>query len=156
MKVLIADMDGCLTDGSVYVDEKGRETRKYFTTDSMMFDYWEKIYFITREKNKCHYHRFKKLYKHHKKNIQFIRTYSKSLTYLGIVGSYSDKDEIDFIGDDLSDVYIIEGRDCSYVPLNSVIDLSFSKNEKIKLGIEVVNHPVIPSIIRKKYSKYSQ
>lgn len=148
MKILITDMDGCLTDGTVYVDEKGKETRRYYTYDSLMFFYWDKIYFMTKEKNKSHYYRYKKLHKKYGKKISFIRAYSKSYSYFNILKSPDD--EVDFIGDDFSDMYIIEGRDSSYVPKNSMIDLFLSKTQKDKFGIVLVDYPVIPNILLHK------
>jgi 3-deoxy-D-manno-octulosonate 8-phosphate phosphatase (KDO 8-P phosphatase) len=150
MKILIMDIDGCLTDGHVYVNEKGKETRKYHTYDSMMLNYWDKVYLITREKNKSHYKRFKKLNKKHK-NIFFIRTDNKPIIYFRIRWLYT-KDEIDFIGDDVSDLYIMQGREFSYVPKDSVIDILLNKIEKTKLGIITIERPVIPNIL--KHKKY--
>jgi 3-deoxy-D-manno-octulosonate 8-phosphate phosphatase (KDO 8-P phosphatase) len=65
IKYIISDCDGVLTDGMVYVDQYGKETRRYCTHDSQHIqtakDAGVEIILLTAEKNKCHARRAKKL-----------------------------------------------------------------------------------------------
>jgi 3-deoxy-D-manno-octulosonate 8-phosphate phosphatase KdsC-like HAD superfamily phosphatase len=65
IKYIASDCDGVLTDGMVYVDQYGKETRRYCTHDSQNIqaakDAGIEIILLTAEKNKCHARRAKKI-----------------------------------------------------------------------------------------------
>src|SRR5690242_14004974 len=65
IKYIISDCDGVLTDGMVYVDQYGKESRRYCTHDSQNLEAAKRagieVILLTAEKNKCHARRAKKL-----------------------------------------------------------------------------------------------
>jgi DNA-directed RNA polymerase subunit N (RpoN/RPB10) len=145
-RVLITDVDGCLTDGSVYVDENGVETRKFSTYDSIMFDYWDYVYWITRETNTASKKRFEKLNKgngwyHYgtENRLELYKTIEKERVGM----------EIDYIGDSLDDMGVFRYRARknldSFVPINSLFLFSNLRDDLIGL-----HRPIIVNLLHNR------
>lgn len=45
IKLIILDVDGCLTDGSVYLDHEGNETKRYNIKDGLAIATWMRLGF---------------------------------------------------------------------------------------------------------------
>jgi len=43
IRLLILDVDGCLTDGSVFLDGEGRETKRFNIKDGLGISVWQKL-----------------------------------------------------------------------------------------------------------------
>ncbi|MCA9273761.1 MAG: 3-deoxy-D-manno-octulosonate 8-phosphate phosphatase, partial [Phycisphaerales bacterium] len=43
VRLLVLDVDGCLTDGSVHLDGEGRETKRYNIKDGLGIAVWMKL-----------------------------------------------------------------------------------------------------------------
>lgn len=105
-KVLISDVDGVLTDGSVFVDEEGREFIQYSKYDGFAMELARskdfEVVFVTLEKNfQVHAKRAEKIGANlfslfdKESKADFIRKYSESHNI--------SLDDIAFLGDDYSD-----------------------------------------------------
>ncbi len=43
IRLLILDVDGCLTDGSIFLDGEGRETKRFNIKDGLGISVWQKL-----------------------------------------------------------------------------------------------------------------
>ena len=43
IRLLILDVDGCLTDGSIFLDGEGRETKRFNIKDGLGIAVWKKL-----------------------------------------------------------------------------------------------------------------
>jgi len=121
VKVLIMDIDGVLTDGSVYVDEEGREFLKFSRIDGKGIELLKKrgvlVGVISSEKSFSAMKRIKKL------NIRLssFGTKSKLVVYKRWQKKFKFKDEeVIFCGDDIQDLPLIKQVGFSAAPSNAL------------------------------------
>ena len=97
-RLIVSDIDGCLTDGAVYVDANGVESCKYSRVDGhgvrMARDAGIEVKFITLENSPCHRHRADKL------GVRITICIDKMDAFPMI----ADEKEFAYFGDDLSDL----------------------------------------------------
>ena len=109
IKLVITDVDGVLTDGGMYYNEKGEYMKKFNTRDSMgmelLLQNEIKTIFMTRENSQ--------IVKERAKKIQIVDLYldvqEKEKTIPEILKKYDvTEDEIAYIGDDVNDLEIMK------------------------------------------------
>jgi len=117
IKLVITDVDGVLTDGGMYYNDKGECMKKFNTKDSMgmelLLENGIKTIFMTREKSKIVEERVKK--------IKIVKLYSDILKKEKMIPEILEKynvipDQIAYIGDDLNDLQIINAVGFSATP----------------------------------------
>lgn len=135
IKMILFDLDGVFTDGSVYLDEEGRELLKFSRIDGKGIELLRErgylIGIISSEENKIVKNRMKKL---QIKEIN-LGTKNKLLIYEQIKEKYNLKDEeICFCGDDIQDLPVIKKCGLSCCPKNAQKDLldlcNFKSNKR--------------------------
>ena len=109
IKLVITDVDGVLTDGGMYYNDKGEYMKKFNTRDSMgmelLLKNGIKTILMTRENSQIVRERVKK--------IQIVDLYSdvqkKEETLPELLKKYNvSQDEIAYIGDDINDLEIMK------------------------------------------------
>lgn len=107
IKLVIIDVDGVLTDGAIYIDDEGRETKAFNVLDGTGISYLHRVdiktAIISGRVSKAVDHRAKEL------NIAEVYQGAKNKldVYNEILEKYSLKDEeVCYIGDDLIDLPI--------------------------------------------------
>jgi YrbI family 3-deoxy-D-manno-octulosonate 8-phosphate phosphatase len=114
IKLVAMDVDGVLTDGSVFVDEEGRETRKFSVIDGhgigMLRERGIPVAFITREQNPVAEHRSRKL------GISYFL--SGVLNKATAVKQLAEQqglslEQVLYIGDDLPDIPVLQRVGCA-------------------------------------------
>ena len=107
IKLVIIDVDGVLTDGSIFIDSEGRESKVFNVLDGTGISYLHRVNIktaiISGRTSKAVDHRAKEL------NIAEVHQGIKNKldVYEDILGKYSLKDEeVCYIGDDLIDLPI--------------------------------------------------
>lgn len=107
IKLVIIDVDGVLTDGSIFIDSEGREAKAFNVLDGTGISYLHRVNIktaiISGRTSKAVDHRAKEL------NIAEVHQGIKNKldVYNDILGKYSLKDEeVCYIGDDLIDLPI--------------------------------------------------
>lgn len=120
IKMVIFDVDGVFTDGSVYLDDRGREILKFSRIDGKGIELLKEnnfiIIVISSEKSKIAEKRFSKL------GIDELHLgiNDKKEIYKDIKNRHCLKDEnICFCGDDIQDLYLIEKSGISFCPKNA-------------------------------------
>ena len=110
IKLILSDVDGVLTDGTIEIDHEGNESKRFSTLDGYGIRMWRKagyhFGFITGRDCPCLYHRAKNL------GVEIIRagTFAKWEAVLEIAAEQGlSVDEIAFIGDDYPDLPAIRG-----------------------------------------------
>jgi 3-deoxy-D-manno-octulosonate 8-phosphate phosphatase (KDO 8-P phosphatase) len=105
IKLILSDVDGVLTDGTIEIDHDGNESKCFSTLDGYGIRMWHhagyKMGLITGRNCPCIYHRAKNL------GIEIVRagTFAKWEAVLEIAAEANlSLDEIAFIGDDLPDL----------------------------------------------------
>ena len=121
IKLVICDVDGVLTDGSMYYSEKGEQLKKFHTRDGMAVELLlEKkipILVITREKSKITLSRAKKI----KINKVYSGIKQKELLLPQICKLFKvTTNQIAFIGDDINDEKIMKLIGLSVSPSDGV------------------------------------
>jgi N-acylneuraminate cytidylyltransferase len=121
VNLVIFDVDGVFTNGSVYVDEQGGELLRFSRIDGkgieMLSQAGVKIAVITSEENTIVKERMKKL------NVQYVYTgvKNKEPAYELLKKELSLKDtEIAYCGDDIGDLCIIKKVGFAACPKNAV------------------------------------
>ena len=123
IKLVITDVDGVLTDGGMYYNDKGEYMKKFNTRDSMgmelLLKNGIKTILMTRENSQIVRERVKK--------IQIVDLYSdvqkKEETLPELLKKYNvSQDEIAYIGDDINDLEIMKAIGFSASP-NDGIDI---------------------------------
>lgn len=120
-KLLVMDVDGTLTDGSLYYGENGEELKRFCVRDGMgivlLHKAGIKTAFLTSENSKIVLARGQKLGideiilgSHNK-----IKDFNTLLKKLNV-----NQDEVVFIGDDLNDKHVMELAFCSVCPHDAI------------------------------------
>lgn len=133
IKLILTDVDGVLTDGSMYYSSKGEELKKFNTRDGMAVELLKKsgikTIFISRESSKIALARAKKV---------------KAIALLGITNKESNLEiickkydilpnEIAYIGDDINDLELLKRVGLSATP-------SDASDDAIKLCDYICKH----------------
>ncbi len=116
IKLVISDIDGVLTDGGMYYNEKGEIFKKFNTRDGMASKLMSakiKTILITQERSKIAVHRGKKM----KVSDVHIGVLKKELLLPKICKKYDvSSSEILYIGDDVNDYEIMKQVGLSATP----------------------------------------
>ncbi|MBM4053830.1 MAG: HAD-IIIA family hydrolase [Planctomycetes bacterium] len=107
IKLVIIDVDGVLTDGAIYIDADGRETKAFNVLDGTGISYLHRVNIKTAIISG----RTSKAVEHRAKELNITEVYqgikNKLDAYNEILAKYSLKDEeVCYIGDDLIDLPI--------------------------------------------------
>lgn len=120
LKLIIFDVDGVFTDGSIYLDENNNETLKFSRIDGKGIELLRKNQFrlavITSENSEIIKKRMEKL------NISdvFIGIKNKIKIYNALKDKYElDDNNICFLGDDIQDLEILKKVGLSCCPINA-------------------------------------
>jgi len=121
IKVILTDIDGVLTDGSMYYSEKGEVLKKFNTRDGMAVELLRNnnipVIFITKEKSKIVLSRAKKL----KIKDTFIGIEKKELLLEKICKKHNvEKNNLAYIGDDINDLNIMKQVGFAASPNNAI------------------------------------
>ena len=133
VQIVFLDVDGVLTDGAVYVDEFGKETKRILFEDiNAIFDLKRaglKIGFITGENSKfCDY-----LDKRFSPNIFLRGCKDKLSSFKKIESEYGfDKTDVCYVGDSQSDVELLEYVGLSFAPSDSPIKVKSAAKKVLK------------------------
>ncbi len=122
LKMVIFDVDGVFTDGSVYLDHDGNEILKFSRIDGKGIELIReknlKMVVISSEKSEIILQRMKKL----KIEDVYIDIKNKLEIYEKLKEKYSLEDEnICYLGDDIQDLEIIKRVGLSCCPLNAQV-----------------------------------
>ena len=124
IKLVVSDVDGVLTDGSMYYSSKGEELKKFHTRDGMGVELLlEKnihTVLISKEKSKIVISRAKKI--------------RASLTKIGIIKKENElpilcskfnvtPNEVAYIGDDVNDMAIMKLVGFSAAPYDAILSI---------------------------------
>lgn len=144
-KYLVIDVDGTMTDGGLYYNDKGTETKKFCTKDAAGFfaahQVGTKIMVLTGRECKATTQRMAEmkveyLYQNVKDKISFLKAFMKENSIL--------KEEIGYIGDDLNDLPPM--KLCGFVgcPADACVEI-----KKIADYVSTVNggHGVVRDVI---------
>lgn len=105
LKILVLDVDGVLTDGSIFIDHDGREFKRYHVTDGFALRLWEKMGFtaavITGRTSETVLHRMADLRVPHV--IQGSKDKAESLARLAELSGIAPAD-MAYLGDDWPDL----------------------------------------------------
>lgn len=120
IKLLILDVDGVMTDGSIILDNEGNEFKSFHVRDGhgikMIGKAGIKTGLITGRRSKVVDIRAKEL------GITdvFQKVYKKSEVYKKILKKYNYKDEnVAFMGDDIVDIELLKRAGLSAVPADA-------------------------------------
>ncbi len=134
IKLLVLDVDGCMTDGSITFDENGVESKSFNVKDGLGITTWLKmggdVAIITGRESKIMQRRAKELgVKHlYQKEKRKKERLLMLLNELGIA-----LDEVAAIGDDLNDLAMLQAVGMSFTPANGMgiiqkeVDIVLSK-----------------------------
>lgn len=123
IKLFVSDVDGVLTDGSMYYSESGDEIKRFNTYDGMAFEILRnkgiKTAIITSEDTMIVANRAKKM------KIDFLFQGETGLSKLDVVKTICQENEIDFdsvsyIGDDVNCFELLSNVKYAACPLNAV------------------------------------
>jgi len=120
IKLLILDVDGVMTDGSIILDNKGNEFKRFHVRDGhgirMLGNAGIKTVIVTGRRSKVVDIRAKEL------GITdvFQKIYKKSEIYKELLRKYNYKDEdVAFMGDDIVDVELLKRAGLSAAPADA-------------------------------------
>ena len=123
VKLFISDVDGVLTDGSMYYSENGDELKRFSTYDGMAFQILKergvKTAIITSENTSIVLKRAKKL------KIDFLHQGASGLNKLLVAKKICQDNNIDFssvsyIGDDINCYELLTATNHKACPVNAV------------------------------------
>jgi len=105
IKLILSDVDGVLTDGTIEIDHDGNESKRYSTLDGYGIRMWQQagygIGLVTGRNCPCIYHRAQNL------GIEIVRTgtFAKWEAVIEIAAEQNlSMEEIAYIGDDYPDL----------------------------------------------------
>jgi YrbI family 3-deoxy-D-manno-octulosonate 8-phosphate phosphatase len=121
IKLVITDVDGVLTDGSMYYSKHGEELKKFNTKDGMGVELLLKVgiktIFLTKEKSIIAQKRGKKV----KAAFVFTGIENKESMLPIIRKKFNvSNEEIAYIGDDVNDLEIIKNIGFSGCPIDAI------------------------------------
>ena len=121
IRLVISDVDGVLTDGSIYYSEKGEFLKKFNTKDGMAVELLlkNKIFtiLITKENSLAVKHRAKKI----KVRKTYLGTNTKESKLSEICKKFKvTTNEIAYIGDDVNDIEIMKKVGLSVAPNDGI------------------------------------
>ncbi len=124
IELFVCDIDGTLTDGSVYMDSQGNQMVKYSRLDGYGFELLKKkgiptVWLTAEEFNDTHTFRAKRL------NIDYFLT-AKSDNKAEVLSKFLSEhsiswDKVAYIGDDMSDLPCLEKAGLPFVVGNSFL-----------------------------------
>jgi len=130
VKLLVMDVDGTLTDSSMYYSKNGEELKRFSTRDGMGITLLHKsgilTAIVTSEDTQIVAARAKKL------NIDYVQLgcRNKSSTVTELAGKLDlDLSEIAFIGDDINDEHVMK-----------IVGLSACPNDAVKIIKKIANY----------------
>ncbi|MBI4847757.1 MAG: HAD-IIIA family hydrolase [Nitrospirae bacterium] len=120
IKLLILDVDGVMTDGSIILDNEGNEFKRFNVRDGhgikMLQRFGIKVAIITGRKSKVVDLRASEL------GIAEVhqKVFKKSVVYGQLLDKYNYRDEdVAFMGDDIVDVELLKRTGLSAVPADA-------------------------------------
>ena len=124
IKLIVLDVDGCLTDGGIIYSSDGAETKKFNVKDGLAISLWVKMGYhvaiITGRNSEIVKRRAKELGIVHL--FQHIKDKEKALSEL--IDSLGLKNyEVAVIGDDLNDYKMLKKAGRSFTPKNGVKEI---------------------------------
>ena len=132
IKLLVLDVDGTLTDGGVYITEKGDEFKKFNTKDGLAIRYLTKNNFQVGIISAS----ISKQIDLHRANMLGVQhVYVGEENKLEILTQWMDGlnialDEIAYVGDDVNDLQVIQKVGLSACPADAV--------DEIKKAVDIV------------------
>lgn len=154
IKLLAIDVDGVLTDGSMYYSEKGDELKKFNTRDGMGIQLLRengiKVVIITKEKTEIVERRAKKL----DVDDLFQGIENKLFAVDCLIKKYNlNYSEIAYIGDDINDISVLEKVGFPICPSDAISDVKkVCKYVTKKKGGEGVVREFYEEWRKRKYS----
>ncbi len=135
IELLVLDVDGCLTDGSITYTQNGDEIKSFNVKDGLAIATWiklgKKVAIITGRKSKIVQRRAEELHIQH--IYQGIRNKKEKLENI-LKDENLDYKQVAIIGDDLNDYLMLQLAGISFSPQNGVddikdiVDIILSKN----------------------------
>ena len=134
IKLLVLDVDGCMTNGKIIYTNSGDELKEFNVKDGFAIVQWirlgKKVAIITGRKSKIVENRAKELGVHY--------LYQNVKNKLDTLVKIKEKENISFseiaaIGDDLNDYRVLKRAGVSFTPLDGVeflkshVDITLSK-----------------------------
>ncbi len=129
IKLIVLDVDGVLTDGNLYIDSKGNETKRFNVKDGLGIKLLQKanikIALISGGKSDSTIHRLKKLeIKHY-----FFEVKNKLKILIDLKKKLNLQDsEVLYVGDDLNDLVIKKSVGIFVAPNDAVKSVKDSAN----------------------------
>ena len=135
IELLVLDVDGCLTDGSIIYTQNGDEIKSFNVKDGLAIATWiklgKKVAIITGRKSKIVQRRADELHIQH--IYQGIKNKKERLENI-LKDENLDYKQVAVIGDDLNDYLMLQSAGISFTPQNGVddikdiVDIVLSKN----------------------------
>lgn len=148
IRLILLDVDGCMTDGGIIYNEKAEETKKFNVKDGFIIRSWLKmghhVAIITGRESAIVAHRAKEL------RIPYVfqgvdnklEVAQKLCEELGL-----KSDEVAAIGDDLNDYNMLQWVGQGYTPKNGVHHLHAVATVLEKVGGDAVVREMIEKVI---------
>lgn len=152
IKLILADVDGTLTDGKVYISSTRDQTRVFSIHDGLGIYIWRnkgfKFGFITGDKTDATRERARML----KVDYLFMDSIEKTAAIEEIIKTSGlDPEEIAFVGDDLIDIPVFKRVGLAVAVADATSDLNDSIHHRTKLpGGEGAVREVIELILKAK------
>lgn len=124
IRMILSDVDGCLTDGTLIFDEQGNEIKAFHARDGLGITIWKKkgglVGFVTRRCTSVVRKRAEEL-----KIQELCQGVTNKLEMLAEICRKYDltPDEIAYVGDDLVDYDIMQAVGVSACPADSVPEI---------------------------------
>ena len=124
IRMILSDVDGCLTDGALIFDEQGNEIKAFHARDGLGITVWKRkgglIGFVTRRCTAVVRKRAEELKIH-----ELCQGVENKIKMLGeICAKYElSPEEIAYVGDDLVDYEIMQAVGVSACPADSVPEI---------------------------------
>jgi 3-deoxy-D-manno-octulosonate 8-phosphate phosphatase (KDO 8-P phosphatase) len=135
IELLVLDVDGCLTDGSITYTQNGDEIKSFNVKDGLAIATWiklgKKVAIITGRESKIVQRRADELHIQH--IYQGIKNKREKLEYI-LKEEKLEYKQVAAIGDDLNDYLMLQSAGVSFTPQNGVddikdiVDIILSKN----------------------------
>lgn len=152
IRMILSDVDGCLTDGSLIFDEQGNEIKAFHARDGLGITIWKKkggfIGFVTRRCTAVVRKRAEEL-----KIQELCQGVTNKLEMLAEICRKYDltPGEVAYVGDDLVDYDIMQAVGLSACPADSVPEILASADYVCKTnGGKGVVREVIEQILKSR------